>query len=85
MELALYFNTMKNQPLSEEFRKMQKIAGIITEIDDMQSLYNQLEKEYFQGDNIEGLMTDERFKSLPREMRTKLHTVIFNNMRQNYY
>jgi hypothetical protein len=64
---------------------MQKIAGIITEIDDMQSLYNQLEKEYFQGDNIEGLMTDERFKSLPKEMQKKLHTIVFNNMRQNYY
>jgi hypothetical protein len=48
-------------------------------------LYSQLEKEYFQGDNIEGLMSDPRFKSLPREMRTKLHRVIFNNMRQNYY
>ncbi len=53
-----------------------------TNVDD---LYSQLEKEYFQGDNIEGLMNDPRFKSLPREMQTKLHRVIFNNMRQNYY
>jgi hypothetical protein len=31
MDHAQYFNTMKNQILSEEFRKMQKLAGIITE------------------------------------------------------
>ena len=48
-------------------------------------LYSQLQKKYWQGDNIEGLMSDPEFKSLPREMRLKLHTVIFNNMRQNYY
>jgi len=31
MDHAQYSNTMKNQILSEEFRKMQKLAGIITE------------------------------------------------------
>jgi len=31
MDHAQYFNTMKNQILSEEFYKMQKLAGIITE------------------------------------------------------
>jgi hypothetical protein len=31
MDHAQYFNTMKNQILSGEFRKMQKLAGIITE------------------------------------------------------
>jgi hypothetical protein len=31
MDHAQYSNTMKNQILSEDFRKMQKLAGIITE------------------------------------------------------
>jgi hypothetical protein len=47
--------------------------------------YSQLEKEYFQGDDIEGLMNDPRFKALPREKQTQLHRIIFNNMRQNYH
>lgn len=56
--------------------------SLTTNVDD---LYSQLQKKYWQGDNIEGLMSDPEFKSLPREMQTKLHRIIFNNMRQNYY
>jgi len=44
MDHAQYFNTMKNQILSEEFLKMQKLAGIITE---SQSHYENNEDEVY--------------------------------------
>ena len=50
-----------------------------------EEIFNKLEKEYWEGDNIKGLKNDERFLSLPKEMRDKLDRIIFNNMRQNFY
>ncbi len=79
-------NNMKKQPLSKEFAKMQKLAGIVNEnLTPEETLFWELRDEYWEGDNLKGLVKDERFLSLPKDMQTRLHTIVFNNMRQNFY
>jgi predicted transcriptional regulator len=85
MELAQYFNKMKKSELKQIIK--EEIKKVLAENTPLtpEKTYQELRKEYWEGDNLEGLYNDERFKSLPKKMQDKLSLIIFNNMRQNYY
>jgi hypothetical protein len=48
-------------------------------------VFFELKKEYYDGSEYDKMIKDERYLSLPRDLQTKLKTIIQNQIRQNYY
>jgi len=61
----------------------EEIHKVLSENHD--EVFFELKKEYFDGSEYDKMIKDERFLTLPRNLQTKLKTIIQNQIRQNYY
>ena len=82
MDHAQYFNTMKNQILSEEFLKMQKLAGIITE---SQSHYENNEDEVYSESKISKLKQFIREEVEKELTKAEKEEKLFSELEKEYW